>query len=869
MADDSVRKEPLDVDADINEGKDTQLNGNNTPPVGYKTSQELLSVSPTKESLQGVDKEVMTVDDNGHNFEKKDATELEGDHEANVGDDRTPRVGMVFKSYDEVSSFYKQYALHVGFGVAVRKSQFTKSGVCRRLILACSKAGHGRQDACYQARQTAKTNCQAMIVLKLQGDGLLHLAEANLEHNHPVSPSTARFLSCYKKMTDAMAEGPVAWPNGHRNVQSENEFRNSTEIGRLKLGEGDDEAICQFFAGMQNKNPNFFYLVDLDKHGCLRNLFWADARSRAAYRYFGDVISFDTAYLTEKYDLPLVTFIGMNHHGQSVLLACGLVSDETIETYIWLFKAFLTCMLGCFPTAIITDHCKAIQGAVAEVFPGVRHRLCMFHIMKKIPEKLRGFAEFKAVKKAIKKASYDSLRVNEFEQDWQKVTKGHGLEGNEWLDSLYENRHLWVPAYLKDAFWAGMSISQRGESTTAFFDGCTYPKTSLKQFLNKYEMILQSKYKKEAQADSESLHKTPLTISKFYMEEQLSKLYTVNMFRKFQDELKATMYCDASPIKVDGLLITFEVRECSYMEDGKRTEKKDHEVLYDEDKVQVQCICGSFQFRGILCRHALSVFKLQQVFEIPSHYILDRWKKDYKQLHALAHPSHDMVHDNIMERYDYLSMRCLQLAELGFISDDRFQVALKLIREVEKSLLDDGLCRDRQPIILSFETQPNEHVQKLLVSQLGISDSNKNSNSLQVKRRGRPPKKGRLPQVGSLVQLSKEQDFLRSSLVGNENNMLQSAPLASHLDTHIGTRGGIDLMEEVTPDNLSFGSRFSIHVNHQHHMGNQTRLQSSNLLQGQYDHQTIGSQSRVQWIYQQMFQLQEDQMPNAHSDRRR
>ncbi|OAY62966.1 Protein FAR1-RELATED SEQUENCE 6, partial [Ananas comosus] len=78
------------------------------------------------------------------------------------GDDKTPRVGMVFTTYNEASSFYKQYALSVGFGVAVRKSSFTKSGICRRLILACTRGGKGRPDACYQARQTAKTNCQAM-----------------------------------------------------------------------------------------------------------------------------------------------------------------------------------------------------------------------------------------------------------------------------------------------------------------------------------------------------------------------------------------------------------------------------------------------------------------------------------------------------------------------------------------------------------------------------------------------------------------------------------------------------------------------------------------------------------------------------------
>ncbi|XP_022683148.1 uncharacterized protein LOC105914272 isoform X2 [Setaria italica] len=96
------------------------------------------------------------------------------------------------------------------------------------------------------------------------------------------------------------------------------------------------------------------------------------------------------------------------------------------------------------------------------------------------------------------------------------------------------------------------------------YDGFVYPKTSLKQFFSKYEMILENRYK-EWQADEESSHRTPLTVTKFYMEEQLAKAYTINMFRKFQDELKATMYCDGMPIKVDGRLVTFEVKECSYM----------------------------------------------------------------------------------------------------------------------------------------------------------------------------------------------------------------------------------------------------------------------------------------------------------------
>ncbi|WOL02412.1 protein FAR1-RELATED SEQUENCE 6 isoform X1 [Canna indica] len=803
-------------------------------------------------------KVVISANNNADDNEKTEHNLPDGDNKEVQGDDLTPRLGMTFRTREEVCNFYKAYAMAVGFGVAVQKSSFATSGQCRRVIIACSKVGKGKTDACYKARQSAKTDCQAKIVAKASGDGLLHLVEVNNEHNHPVNPSTARFLNCYKKMAGSRKQEPTGQANGQGSCQPDDlEGGDSTKIGRLKLAKGDDDAVYQFFANMQNKDPNFFYLVDLNDHGCLRNLFWADGRCRTAYQYFGDVISIDTTFLTEKYDLPLVLFVGMNHHGQLVLVGCGLISDETIQNYTWLFKAFLTCMLGCCPNAIVTDYSKTIQGAVLDVFPGARHRLCLSSILKKVPEKLKGLSEFKVIKKALKKAAYDSLKVDDFEKCWMKMVVEHGLENNEWLTSLYENRHLWVPAFLKHTFWAGMSISQRGEAINIYLNGFVYPKTSLKQFFSKYEMILQSKYKKEVEADSES-HKTPLLISKFYMEEQISKLYTFNMFRKFQEELKATMYCDVLPMQIDGPLINFQVKECSFIEDGKPTENKDHEVLFNADKLEVQCICGSFEFCGILCRHALSVFKFQQIFEIPPHYILSRWKKDYKRLHAFERSLNDMQVDNVVERYDYLTMRCLHLAELGFIADDRYQVALKLIKEVEKSLLDDGICRDRHPRLLSFETQPNESVQHLLLAQIGASEGNKNSNSLQVKRRGRPPKKAKETSMETLARPNKEQDFLRSSLVGSEGNILQANATTSHLNTQ-----RIDLMEDITTGDLSFGNHFGMHVNH---IANQPRTQTHNLLQGQYDHQAIGNQSRMQWIYQQI--LQEDHIPKAPPTRR-
>ncbi|XP_008800885.2 protein FAR1-RELATED SEQUENCE 6-like [Phoenix dactylifera] len=756
--------------------------------------------------------------------------ESDGDSATEGGYDGVPEVGMVFKTHQEVSKFYKRYARRVGFGVSVRRSSFTKEGQCLYLELMCCKGGRKRPEPKYRKRTSATTNCPAKIRVKLWGDGLLHLELANLDHNHPVSPSMARFLSCYKQLEAAKKRGSEHVNGDGALVQpeelsqfpvdrlraleellfSESEHRSFVERGRLRLGEGDAEALRLFFTLMQAKNSDFFNVIDLDEEGCVRNVFWADARSRAAYQYYNDVVALDTTYVTNNYDLPLATFVGVNHHGQPVLLGCSLLSDETTETYVWLLKAWIACMSGHIPKALISDHCKGIQSAVSEVLPGIRHRLCSWQIIKKVPEKLGGFAEYRAISKAMQKAVYDSLTVDEFEEDWRRMIEIYGLQENEWQKSLYECRHTWAPVYLKDTFWAGMSPTQRSETMNTFFDGYIDAKTSLKQFLCKYEMALQSKYEKEAQADFETFHKRRPSVSKFYMEEQLSKVYTLNMFKKFQDEIEAIMYCHASLVKSDGPVSTFNVKECIFLDDGKRTMNRNHGVLYNTEQKEVQCICGSFQFRGILCRHALSVFKLQQVHEIPSQYILDRWKKDFKRLHVIARSSNDVVANNRVDRYDYLSMRCLQLVEVGVLSD-KYQLALKLMREMEKFLLSDSTHDDTQPKIKPHVPKTNKLNQDINQS-VGKIAAPETGN--EMRRRGRPP------------QTKQSQASLGTSKEG------------------------------VNPQVFPTGSQFGVPMHHPQYIGHQAAMRPSivYMFPGGFDPQTFGNGPMMPWIYQQMFQ---------------
>ncbi|XP_042379478.1 protein FAR1-RELATED SEQUENCE 6-like [Zingiber officinale] len=784
---------------------------------------------------------------------------VSGNNIANVEDDKTPVVGMKFKSYEEALDFYRQYARLMGFSARLKRTNYNKFGQYQSVEFICSRGGKGRtDDPSYLCRPTAKTNCPATILFKLRADGLLHVKKAILEHNHPMDPLKVELKKRRKKL-------PYSSPRHDENngkipirrlkrFQSpslklvedvsfgDKNLRNSGERGHLMLHDGDASAIYQFFTDMQKRFANFFYSMDLDEEGRLRNVFWADAVSRATYRFFGDVVLLDTSYLTCKFDIPLVLFLGVNNHGQLVLLGCGLVSDETFVTYFWLFKAWLACMSR-QPDSFISDQCVAIKEAMAKAFPGVHHRLCLWQVMKRLPMHFRDQENCTSIKKALEKIVHDSYTTDELEKDWKRMIEDFGLEANEWLNWLYENRHSWIPSYLKGTFWAGLTCSERNACLSSFFDGFVYPETSLKQFLSIYEVALQSKYEKEAQAELESFNKNPNLVSKFYMERQLVDLYTYNKFKQFQDELKATIYCNVSLISEDGPTSTYGIKESLLLEDSNPTDYRDFKVIYKTHELEVQCCCGSFQTSGILCRHALSVLKLHQIYEIPPHYIIDRWKKYIRTLHPVSCPSDGLVGNNRWERYDNLARCCLQLLDNGVVSSGKYHLSLKLLKEVDKFLSNDNNLGNIDVKIVPTETRTIDDTEEV---QVATSRAGNVQILSQMKPRGRPPKR---------------KDDQETLLSRDHSGMNLSFPPVSNAGADIDVQESLTALAEVSPSDFSLGCHYGPQLNHTHQSNDQSRIPLGGIFQGQFDHQAVEGQPRTQWIYQQM--LQETQTPNA------
>ncbi|KAK1552597.1 hypothetical protein Q3G72_019802 [Acer saccharum] len=274
--------------------------------------------------------------------------EIDGEIDGDIdGDDmiEEPKNGMEFNSLEDLLSYYKSYG---------------------------------------------KMECKAKINA-LRCDGKLQLTMVHNIHNHGLSPKKSRFFRCNREMSDTVKRvldtndiagvrmnksfgSLVVGAGGFENLPfSEKDCRNYIDKARhLKLGAGGAGALREYFLRMQYKNLRFFALMDLDDDGRLKNVFWADPRSRAAYQYFGDVVTFDTTYLTNRYGMPFAPFVGVNHHGQSILLGAGLISNEDTETFVWLFQTWLQCVDGIAPKAIITDQDRAMKNAQPVVMLTIR-----------------------------------------------------------------------------------------------------------------------------------------------------------------------------------------------------------------------------------------------------------------------------------------------------------------------------------------------------------------------------------------------------------------------------------------------------------------------------------------------------------------
>ncbi|BAF28820.2 Os11g0681400 [Oryza sativa Japonica Group] len=339
--------------------------------------------------------------------------------------------------------------------------------------------------------------------------------------------------------------------------------------------------------------------------------------------------------------------------------------------------------------------------------------------------------------------------TDDFDKGWMKMIDEFSLQDNEWLAGLYDNRELWVPAYVKDTFWAGMSSSQRSESVNAFFDGYVNARTTLKQFVEQYDNALRDKVEKENKSDCKSFQEAIPCITHYEFERQFQVAYTNKKFKEFQDELRGKIYYYATLRKTEGLVHTFSVREDRKI--GEQRVVSELLVLFNQEDCDLHCECRHFEFRGILCRHILSILPLVDIEKVPSKYILQRWRKDFKRKHTFIKCSYDDQLDTpIVRRFDTLCKRFNEVAENGSVSDALCNLVMDGLNELQIKIDAHHGSKEIQ------EYQQNGKNKDMVLKQGKMVLS-----PISVRRRGRPPslrKQSKLDQVVRRLRMKKQQE---------------------------------------------------------------------------------------------------------------
>ncbi|XP_074283160.1 protein FAR1-RELATED SEQUENCE 5-like [Silene latifolia] len=124
------------------------------------------------------------------------------------------------------------------------------------------------------------------------------------------------------------------------------------------------------------------------------------------------------------------------------------------------------------PQCILTDQDPVIKLGVRSVFKKARHRYCMWHIMKKLTDKVESqiYKETDFVERICGVVWDTDLEPIEFEEKWTQVINDFEWNDNTWLTYMYGKKYKWIPAYFRDLpLGCLLKTTQRSESQNSYF----------------------------------------------------------------------------------------------------------------------------------------------------------------------------------------------------------------------------------------------------------------------------------------------------------------------------------------------------------------------------------------------------------------
>ncbi|XP_057811884.1 protein FAR1-RELATED SEQUENCE 5-like [Salvia miltiorrhiza] len=614
-----------------------------------------------------------------------------------------PFEGQIFANLGEACQFYKDYAKLCGF--AARKRTSTKvDGTIVTYYMLCNREGRppvpdellmpeSGSSIKKRKKTSCKVKCMARIIFQFSDSGVYKVRTFNEGHNHTMVPTVSRHLMPVNRtvtpvhqmwITSAIKAriGPMRSFRMYREIVDKYEdigctsddFKNFAHELYVYALDSDAHMILETFKNKKELGNGFQYFYEVDDENRLVRLIWTDETSVKNYKLFGEAVSFDATYNTNR-----------DNHGKCLSFGAAIISREDVDSYSWVLEKFVECV-GNAPPLLITDQDPGLKKAVASVWPETRHRYCMWHITikvaEKLPSRLRDSTEFKT--KFGKIVWTDLVEPDVFEESWKNLMDEYDLLDNRWFSDMFDDRSHWIPAYFRDVSMSGLfRTTSLSESENSYF----------KRFLNKNGniMMLYMHYCSALEAQRYNYHKItladeigvlPLKTS-LKIEKHASTIYTNNIFKEVQEEIYASQsFCSMYKMEDQADESIYTVHDNV---DGKFVVRHRLADSYSF------CSCNLFVRKGILCKHIFLAFRTLQVDRIPDKYISIRWSK-FRILSAMV-PGLDLgsapSQKSVIGNNQFFNVICNCIGYVGDNQDLREELLAALI-EVEKRFSKEG-----------------------------------------------------------------------------------------------------------------------------------------------------------------------------------
>ncbi|XP_074292966.1 protein FAR1-RELATED SEQUENCE 5-like [Silene latifolia] len=448
----------------------------------------------------------------------------------NVATQFTPKIGQSFATLDECIQFYETYADTCGF--EPRKSstkRFRGNGDIKTKLIVCNREG-------YRDSQPK--------VLPYNG-------EAEKRRMKPYDPRKTKItrIGCKVKILFRFVIKEIDQVKVPLFVVDHFYVAHNYLLCPLKYKEFQNKSR---HLNLHHKQTIIdIYKVNIDPTTTLRSYkeyvdgYQNAGAARRNYSLYGEVVTFNPTYSTNRYDIKFCPFTGEDHHIKSVTFAASLVGRESSKNFNWVFQKFLDYMGGKEPNFLFTDQCLAMTTVVPAVFKTAAHRYCMWHIMQKLPEKV-GTTMTKETDFLSRMNSivWDSdLEPFDFEVKWSAFINEFQLEDSGRLTYMFNNRQCWIPAYYRDIpFGCLLRTTQRSKTMNNFFKRFENPHGTLVKFWFGFHSAMDQQRYTHKSFDRNNDYSPPLTKTIFHLEIHASTVYTHELFYEFQKQCVASLH---------------------------------------------------------------------------------------------------------------------------------------------------------------------------------------------------------------------------------------------------------------------------------------------------------------------------------------